>query len=367
MIFALLLSLLTASANAEIIRLKGGTNFQGTITKTNADSIEVRIKKEIIDPDDYVVSNDTSTSAHAGIIVLKDGSNLHGIVMATDADTVTLQVVKRLIEDIDYSVVPGTSTSRQEIQSVDGRSNNCPQGQVFRDNSCYPINPLLGRKAPIPQNQESQSRDIERPLPGSRSEFHVNVGGFIPLAKLSIQGSDNLAGPGYAFGAQYFRQTGSRVSPGLEIEKLAAGQHNSPTLITNGNTNSQFDSVTLMALIRLSPAEGDIRRYVIAGIGFHSTSIEINSSPQAGFAWTDTHTTETRSLVNSTKSALAFTLQAGANFMINDSVSYGVGVAYYYLASTTYSATPAAQLFGLEGIRQSISGIDLTGNFALRF
>ena len=367
MIFALLLSLLAASANAETVRLKGGAVFQGTITKTNEDSVEVKIKKDIIDPDDYVVSNDTSTSVHAGIVVLKDGSNLHGTVVAMDVDTITLLIAKRLIGNIDYAVVPGTSTSREEIQHVDAKSSNCPQGQVFQYGSCYPMNPLLGQKAPIRQDQEPQLRDNERSLHGSPNEFHVNAGVFAPLTKLSIQGSDSLAGPGYAFGAQYFRQMGSRVSPGLEVEKLTAGQHDSPTLITNGNTNSQFDSVTLMALVRISPAEGDTRRYAIVGIGFHSTNIEINSTPQTGYAWTDTHTTETRSLVNATKSGAAFTFQAGANFMINDAVSYGAGVAYYYLATTTYSATPAAQLFGLEGIKQSIAGIDLTANLNVHF
>ena len=238
MFFAALLSLLATSANAETIHLKGGTVFQGSITKTNEDSIEVEIKKEIIDPDDYVVSNDTSTSVHAGIIVLKDGSNLHGSVIVTDADTVTLLIVKRLIGNIDDAVAQGTSTYREEIREVDAKSNACPQGQVFKYGSCHPMNSLLGQKTPI--LQEPQSPDNERSLQSSPNEFHVNAGGFVPLAKLSIQGSDNLAGSGYAFGAQYFREIGSKVSPGLEIEKLTAGQHNSATLITNGNTNSQF-------------------------------------------------------------------------------------------------------------------------------
>lgn len=367
MIHALLLVLLSVSVNAETIHLKDGTAFQGTITKTDADSVSIQIKKDRIDPDYYSTSILKNTSAHAGLLVLKDGSYLHGTITIVDADTVGIEIKKNLVDTIGYAVAQDTSApmGKDAPKAIPETTEEASRRRIAEDDCKGDAECVKRRLQVVPS--ESRQRDPDGSKQNPLNEFHINAGGFIPLAKLSIQGTDDLAGPGYSFGAQYFRQLGPNFSTGVEIEKLGGTQHNSLTLINNLFTYSQFDSLTMMVLARLSSGEGKIRPYGIGGVGFHSTTIQINSFPQPGFTWADTGTVETRNVVNSTKSAAALTLQAGVNDTINESVSFGAGVAYYYLAAATYDASPDAKKLGLLGINQPLAGIRLVADLNFRF
>jgi opacity protein-like surface antigen len=366
MIHALLLVLFSVSANAETIHLKDGTVFQGTITKTDSGLVDILIKKDRIDPEYYSAAI-LKKDANTGILVLKDGSYLHGTISIADADTVQIQIKKDRIGNIDYAVVQDTSspTSQNAPIAIPETTEEASRRRIAEDDCKGDAECVKGRLQKVPG--DSRRGDTDGATRSPLNEFHINAGGFIPLAKLTIQGQDDLAGPGYSFGAQYFRQLGPNFSTGLEIEKLTGSQHNSLTLINNLFTYSQFDSLSMMVLARLCPGEGKIRPFAIGGVGFHSTTIQINSFPQAGFAWADTHTVETRNVINATKSAAAFTLQAGANYTINDSVSFGTGVAYYYLAAATYDASPDAKKLGLLGINQALAGIRIAGDLNFRF
>ncbi|OFX10633.1 MAG: hypothetical protein A2516_01220 [Alphaproteobacteria bacterium RIFOXYD12_FULL_60_8] len=313
MIQAMLLTLLVASANAEILILKDGSVLHGTINKEDADTVEIQtqdgtlqIKKDRIDRH-YTPPHDASAP----------------------------------LEKINYAESTSTSTHTEHAEKkpwVDWEQQS--------------------RQRPVPAG-----RDLDR---HSLNEISFNMGGFTPSAKLTLNGQDDVASPGLAYGGRYLRQTSAHAAFGIGFEKINPVMHNSETLITHAFTSSNFESSTVMGLAKLSTS-GAFQLYVMGGLGFHATTLKIDAFPLAGYVWSDTGTFETRSVVNSTKSSAASMLQIGLDGDIGKSLSAGVELAYYYLGATTYDASPAAKQFGLVGINGAFAGVSFAGHFSARF
>ncbi len=121
------------------------------------------------------------------------------------------------------------------------------------------------------------------------NEISFNMGRFTPRVTLTIDGQDDLASPGLAYGAQYLRQTSSHAAFGIGFEKLNPLAHNSMTVITHGLTTSNFESFTFMGLAKFSTS-GALRLYLMGGLGLHSTTLKIDMFPLAGYVWLDTGT-----------------------------------------------------------------------------
>jgi len=202
-----------------------------------------------------------------------------------------------------------------------------------------------------------------------RNEAQVILGGIFPETKVTLQGTDALASPGLAVGARYMHNLTPVTSFGGEVISLMPGQSTSDALITDGITVSQFTSVAFFAEVRVKRDDGIVRPYGLAGVGFGSTSMKINATPQAGFVWTNTKTAETRTVVDSSKLTPALTIQSGLDFVFSDSFGGGLGVAWYYFGSATYDATAVAQqtVPGFVGISGPIASISFLGNLAYRF
>ena len=277
-----------------------------------------------------------SKSATAETVLLKDGSVLRGTIKKADAEGVeietqdgTLQIKKERIEKIDYT---GSQSAAVIIP---------------------PITPVqIWQPDPI----------LER-----HNEISFHLGGFTPSARLRIDGEDDIASSGIVYGGRYLRQTSPHSAFGVGIEKIDPVMHNSETLINHAFTTSRFESLTFMGLAKLSTT-GNFRAYAMGGLGFHSTTLTIDALPSPGFGWSDTNTTESRNLVNSTKTAAISMLQIGIDADIGETFSSGLELAYYHLGASIYDASPAAQKqFGLTGINQAFSGASFAGHFSARF
>jgi|GEM_PF-2500579 len=359
MILLLLLALSAAPVGAESVRLKDGNVVPATVTKTDADTVELQIKKEFVDPDSW---EKLGRAINDGILVLRNGIVLRGAITTVAAESIGIRIPKTNVERIDSGASPGAAASAMGLGYGTSQSTSAPQGQA----AAPPADSWQARL---------RQRSAEAAEPDRLDEFSAEAGGFLPLTRITIDGTDSLAGPGYAFGAQYLRRAGGDLlrqeNPsaafGVGLERLSGGSHASSTLITNGFTTSQFDSTVLMLLGRLSADEGRYRLHLLGGLGLHWTNIQINSTPQPGFAWADTGTTETRSVVNSTKSAAALMLQPGFDAQVTDSVWVGAGLAYVFLGPATYDPSPQAQSLGATGGSVAISGFQFSANVNVQF
>lgn len=201
------------------------------------------------------------------------------------------------------------------------------------------------------------------------NEVSINTGGFFPLTRVSVQGggTDDLAGPGFMVGADYFRNLTDDFSMGFEIDSINAGQHNSTSIFPHLFITSQFSSLAEFILLRVSKTVGTISMYGVAGLGAHTTTIKADAFPVAGFSWSDTGTGESRSLINTTAKGAAACLQFGLDSYLRENLSLGASARYYYLGSSMYGAAPAAQKMGLQSLGTSISGFSLTATLGYHF
>lgn len=333
---AAIAALLAVAARADSVRLTDGLSFEGDVVKTDTDTVDIRIKKDLVDPDDW---HKVVRSTDAPFLVLQNGVVLRGVVASTAEDGLVMRLPRRSIAQIGPEAEPVAVAPADTAPSA-------PPSDVWK------TEPRLDSEA----------------LSSTRlNEFSINLGGFVPLSRLTLQGTDAVAGYGAAFGAQYLRDVTSAAAVGVGIERLNGGSHNSDTLLANANTASQTESTVALLLGRYSINEGSFRLHVLGGVGIQETNLQINSAPQPGYTWTDTGTTETRTMVNSTQSTAALMLQPGFDAYLSDAVWVGAGLAYYYLGAATYDATPAAQKFGLSNVHGSLAGVQLTANLNLRF
>lgn len=203
----------------------------------------------------------------------------------------------------------------------------------------------------------------------SKASVEVLIGPAFSGTKVLMNAEDDLASPGLAFGARFMAKVAPIVSIGAELQTLNMGEHSSTILVTNGNSTSKFNSLLFLAEIKIAADSGRIRPFGLAGFGFHSTAMKIESTPQTGFVWANTGTRETRSAVDSRRTAAAMTLQGGVDFPLGDRVNLGFSGAWYYLGEATYDSTAVARqtLPTFAGVKGSISATALLANLTYKF
>src|SRR5690349_12153224 len=106
-------------------------------------------------------------------------------------------------------------------------------------------------------------------------------------------GTTKVGSVGGAAYGQYLYYVTPNLGLGADINFAASGDETSTSVIPRGITTNSFKStlVLLMARANLSNT-GPTVPYVFAGVGFHSTTLDMKTMPQPGFAWVDTGTTE---------------------------------------------------------------------------
>lgn len=199
------------------------------------------------------------------------------------------------------------------------------------------------------------------------NDAQLLIGMVKPTTQIEGAMKDDMGEAGLHIGGRVMHRLDSIISVGGELSLLAPGEANSSVLLTNANTTSKVSSVLFLAEMRVRRSQGSVRPWGIAGLGGHSTSLKIEGAPRAGFVWSDTGTRETRTGIDSSKAGIAFTAQAGLDFIVSDRLTMGVAGAWYGLGKTTYDATPAGRTIGLTGVEGGISYLGLTGNVAYRF
>lgn len=200
-----------------------------------------------------------------------------------------------------------------------------------------------------------------------RNQFVVLLGGYASGSKVVIEGEGDAGKGGGAFGFRYLRALDSRIALGFEADIFNPGAAESSSLVTNAISSVKMQSNQFLLIGRARFGRERIHPYAIAGIGLHSTSMQIDVKPQAGFIWVNTGTREVRTAIDDRKSGAAMTLQGGLDFDITPSFVMGAGLGWHYASEVTYAATPAGQAGGLAGVKGALGGVSFGFNAGLRF
>jgi len=162
---------------------------------------------------------------------------------------------------------------------------------------------------------------------------------------------------GSAYGMRYLRSTTPFVALGLDVDFLKPKDMSTDKLIENGLALTSIDSVSLLGVVRVGATEGSLRPNLLLGLGIHLTSMHIEAAPKTGYGWSDTMTTERRTLFDSDGRGVAVKLQGGADYAVTDRYLAGAFLALNYMGSATYEATSQAKSVGVRPARGSMTAI----------
>ncbi len=315
--------------------------------------------------------------AHAATVYLKDGSLIKGTIVSATAQDIQVNTEDGLIkikaerilrvnytDDTSQSPSPQTSQTSQTPQAAPP-----PPEPVSAEPSEEPAPPVryarhrryVRRSEPVPDEPENTNQI-----------FSLNFGFASPLSRVDFSstggGSDNNGNTGIVIGGQYLYQTTSRLAWGMNLEYMNRGLSDSQSLLPSANTDVSGDSLVIMPVVKFSLVDrGGIRPYVLAGIGTNRTSTFIEAQPQQGFAWNDTNTDETRTLVNDSRWGLATTARVGIDFMSFNPSFFSLEIGWTGISNGSYGATQAGQALGLNSVTGNLSLLNIAGRWGWKF
>lgn len=209
-----------------------------------------------------------------------------------------------------------------------------------------------------PQSARAQEYD---------NELSVFGGPMVSRSKIMIDQEAEISRPGFSGGVRYLRQNSEYFGLGMEALSLVPQERRSTSLIANGFTTTNFQSIHALIVLRLGPSEGILKPYLLAGLGAHATTLKIVSTPRFGFGWSDTGTTETRTLFNSRALGAAGKAQAGLDIAIGGSATLGGYAALHVMGNAKYLPTKEAVSLGISGARAKLTAVSYGMNASARF
>jgi opacity protein-like surface antigen len=265
----------------------------------------------------------------AAVVFLKDGSRLQGTVVGATATDVrlftgaeTLDIEASRIARIDYADAPAPPTPWEHARGSD----------------------LLS----------------------------IDVGLGVPVSGVSITGDagepTNNGSVGPLVGVEYLHSLTPWFAVGANFEDIYRSPQNSSDFLPGTNSSISGNTEMLLAVAKLSLTDrGYARPYLLAGLGVDHTSTLIQSTPQAGYAWQDTGTAESRDLVNGGSWGVASTLRLGVDFNVYDPVVFSVEMGWTALGNGRVPSAPAGQALGLSGLSGPLDFFTVAGRWGWRF
>jgi hypothetical protein len=183
------------------------------------------------------------------------------------------------------------------------------------------------------------------------------------------QGSARIGNGGFALGGEYFHQLQRFPALGIGIDWLSAdlGQNESLELLPNFDSVSSLHTVQGLVMLRLIRPSGRLRPFLVAGGGFHVTSLKLNSQPLPGFVWADTKTTESRTLYDSGEGSWSATWGLGLECQLNDVIGLGFEGRISRSGHISLSPTAPGQAIGLGDVGGSFDTRAILGRASVSF
>lgn len=289
-----------------------------------------------------------ATPSSAAIIYLKDGSRVRGTVVSATA------------RDLRVHTDNGTLTiDVEKISRVDYTETAAPEGGPPSE----PSTPV--RRARMDAAPERAREDL-------RQMFSINLGFANPLSRVDFSstggGTGDNGDTGFVLGTQYHYFTSPRLGVGMNLEYVNRSRNSSQSLLPSANTDVHGSSLLLLGTLRYSlSTRGTVRPYLLAGLGTNRTSTIAEATPNAGFAWSDTSTNETRTLVDDSRWGLATTARFGLDFMLADPASFSLEFGWTGISNSDYTATVAGKDLGLEKVKGDLDLLTVAARWGWRF
>jgi opacity protein-like surface antigen len=312
-----------------------------------------------------------SAFAQAATIRLKDGSIIKGTIVSATAQDIQvnsdgglLKIKSDRILRVDYS----DDASQPQLPQVPtapaqpSAASTPPPVPVQNDTMDY--EPRRVRRARVVRYEPDDT--------SYNQIFSLNFGLAVPLSRVDFGsaggGSDDNGDSGLLLGAQYLYQSTPRWAWGFDLEYMNRGLVNSGSALPFADTNISGDSLLLLPVFKYSLINrGDVRPYLLAGIGLNRTSTLIEAQPQPGFVWDDTNSDETRTLVNDSNWGLAETARIGIDFMAFSPSFFSLEFGWTGISNGHYNATQAGQDLGLSSVTGNLSVLNISGRWGWRF
>lgn len=204
------------------------------------------------------------------------------------------------------------------------------------------------------------------------NEAAVYIGGGIPVTKIDFSGagggSEYAGSGGLAAGAQVLFRASDRILLGLDGSYIASGEQSSTSLLPPAVSKLSSEKTTALFLAKAELTQGRVVPYFVGGVGFAANHLEIKTAPPPGMIWNDTHTSDDRAFVDSTKTTFAYALGVGLDLNINSQLFAGAEARLVGTAATTYDTTAfgasATDITGIHGpLNDWILGVHLGTRF----
>ncbi len=288
----------------------------------------------------------------AAIVYLKDGTQIQGTVVDATANDVVIHTAdgtRRVSSDkiarIDYAQT-GAPAMAAPAAAGGGSEWGRLQSSGF-DVRKQMVSLGLGLAVPL------NDADIKSIDGGTSGGTNGTIGPLVRIEYLYYQYPQAAFGGSFDY---FHRSADGRTGP-VSTNNLQ---------LTNMEVSG--DSVLFQAIAKYTFTDhGRTRPYVRGGIGFHHSWTDIEARPQSGFAWSDTGTSEHRTVINGAATGLAGSLSVGLDFNYGAPSNFGVELGWLGLSSETYGTTAFGDSLGLQGFSGPIQVFSFLGRWGWSF
>jgi opacity protein-like surface antigen len=202
--------------------------------------------------------------------------------------------------------------------------------------------------------------------------FSLGLGAAIPLSRVDFSGTgggtESNGDTGILIGGRYLFDLSPNLSVGPDLEYFHRSRTQSQSLLQESNTDVFGNTLMLLANAKWSfVSRGPARPYLLGGVGANRTSTIAEGTPNPGFSWSDTDSTETRTLVDQAHWGFASHLAFGIDFPMWELATFGLEFGWVYLGNSPYEATPAGRDVGLTSLTGSQHALTISGRWSWRY
>jgi opacity protein-like surface antigen len=171
------------------------------------------------------------------------------------------------------------------------------------------------------------------------NQIELNLGRGTPVSSIQAGGSSDRDGSrGTDWSADFLHLAGPQYYFGVGGGQFRSNDNVSETFVPNANTTirSKVSSILLLSRTDL-PSQTKMVPYFIAGIGWVKNSLSVTSLPQT--VWSDTGTSEQRTLVSDSKNTVGFAAGAGLDYALVQNAFIGIEFRYQSSLSRNFDLT----------------------------
>lgn len=212
------------------------------------------------------------------------------------------------------------------------------------------------------------SRPASAVVKAGEQQVSVNVGAAIPTTKYDLSAfggkTEAMGGSGVGFGGQYLYNLTPSLGLGGEFSYASFGDKDHT--VTNAIVTSSYKTWTMEVIARyVMMPEARFNPYFIAGLGMGSVAAKATTKPAPGLVWLNTGTTESRTNFDGSAIGAAFSLGAGADADISDSIFAGLDLRWRFVGAKNDFADQVVP--GAVHSLSSGNGMAIAGKIGYKF